>query len=76
VDDVLTTGATAASCAEALVRGGAERVHVLTAARALSTGAYTRGGLALGSVVAPGSGSPVVDASRGRNDPRKATLGR
>jgi hypothetical protein len=28
-----------------------------------------------GSVVARGS-TPVVDASRGRNDPRKATLGR
>lgn len=32
-------------------------------------------GPSLGSVVARGS-SPVVDASRGRNDPRKATVGR
>ena len=78
VDDVLTTGATAASCADALVRAGGGRVLLLTAARALPgrAGAYTRGGLAPGSVVAPGSGSPVVDASRGRNDPRKVTLGR
>jgi ComF family protein len=78
VDDVLTTGATAAACADALVRAGADRVVVLTAARALSgtAWAYTRGGLAPGSVVAPGRGSPAVDASRGRNDPRKATLGR
>jgi ComF family protein len=35
VDDVLTTGATAAACAEVLTRGGAERVSVLTAARSL-----------------------------------------
>jgi hypothetical protein len=34
------------------------------------------GGLASGSVVAPGRGSPAVDASRGRSDPRKPTLGR
>jgi predicted amidophosphoribosyltransferase len=34
VDDVLTTGATVASCAETLVRSGAERVHVVTFARA------------------------------------------
>ena len=32
------------------------------------------GGLTFGSVVARGC-SPVVDASRGRNDPRKATVG-
>lgn len=34
VDDVLTTGATAADCARALVEAGARRVHVVTAARA------------------------------------------
>ena len=36
--------------------------------------AYPRDGPSSGSVVARGS-SPVVDASRGRNDPRKATVG-
>lgn len=36
VDDVLTTGATAAACADALVRAGASEVSVLTAARAIS----------------------------------------
>lgn len=35
VDDVLTTGATVAACAEVLTRGGADRVAVLTAARSL-----------------------------------------
>ncbi len=34
VDDVLTTGATAAACAEALATAGARRVHVVAAARA------------------------------------------
>jgi predicted amidophosphoribosyltransferase len=33
VDDVLTTGVTAATCAAALRKGGARRVAVLTAAR-------------------------------------------
>jgi ComF family protein len=36
VDDVLTTGATASACAEALTRAGAGEVVVLTAARAAS----------------------------------------
>ncbi len=36
VDDVLTTGATAAACAEALLASGAREVSVLTAARAAS----------------------------------------
>ncbi len=82
VDDVLTTGATAGACAEALLAAGASEVALLAAARSIASvrapgaSAYTRGGLASGSVVAPGNGSPVVDASRGRSDPRKPTLGR
>lgn len=36
VDDVLTTGATAGACAEALLEAGGGEVHVLTAARAAS----------------------------------------
>jgi ComF family protein len=46
VDDVLTTGATAAACADALVLAGADEVIVLTAARAFSGGSrgYTRTG--------------------------------
>jgi ComF family protein len=35
VDDVMTTGATAAACAQALLEAGARRVHVLTLARAV-----------------------------------------
>jgi ComF family protein len=45
VDDVLTTGATAASCAQALSSAGAQQVHLFTAARAFYGGnarAYTR----------------------------------
>jgi ComF family protein len=57
IDDVVTTGSTAASCAGPLVRGGAEEVAVLTAARSVSAPLprrYTRHGLASGSVVARG----------------------
>ena len=35
VDDVLTTGATVAACAEALAAAGAREIHVATAARSL-----------------------------------------
>lgn len=35
IDDVLTTGSTAAAAAEALARGGGSRAHVLTFARAI-----------------------------------------
>jgi competence protein ComFC len=44
IDDVLTTGATAAACAEALCAAGAREVHLLTASRAFAGSAYTRGG--------------------------------
>jgi orotate phosphoribosyltransferase len=59
VDDVLTTGATAAACAEALLRAGADRVDVLTIARSLRlaepTAGILRPGPAPGSVVARGA---------------------
>ena len=35
VDDVMTTGATASECGEALLRAGAAEVHVLVLARAV-----------------------------------------
>jgi ComF family protein len=57
VDDVLTTGATVAACAAELVRGGADEVSVLVAARSVRPGfrpVYTPSGPALGSVVARG----------------------
>ena len=38
VDDVMTTGATAAACARALKRAGALRVHVVTLARVVPEG--------------------------------------
>jgi predicted amidophosphoribosyltransferase len=78
VDDVLTTGATAAACADALHDAGTDSVVLVTATRALPGPMplrYARNGFPSGSVVARGY-SPEVDASRGRNDPRKATVGR
>jgi ComF family protein len=44
VDDVLTTGATAAACADALMDLGAGEVRLLVAARAFDPAAYTRTG--------------------------------
>lgn len=88
VDDVLTTGATAEACARVLLEAGAEGVALLTAARAVASvrgrdpagdgrdRPILGGGLVSGSVVAPRRGSSAVDASRGRSDPRKPTLGR
>ena len=78
VDDVLTTGATAAACARALQAAGAEEVHVLTAARAVSgrlpARCYARVG-SRSSLWLPGTDVPEVDASRRRSDPRKGTVG-
>lgn len=57
IDDVVTTGSTAAACADSLIRGGAEKVSLLTVARSVSASLprrYTRAGLAPGSVVARG----------------------
>ena len=52
VDDVLTSGSTAAACAEALLGAGATRVAVLTAARSLGgplpARCYDRAGSGLG----------------------------
>jgi ComF family protein len=62
IDDVLTTGATATACAQALLTAGADRVELLTAARSLGSGVpahcfggYNRGGPSPGSVVARGN---------------------
>jgi ComF family protein len=78
VDDVLTTGATAAACARALRTAGAEEVHLLTAARAASgplpARCYARVG-SRPSLWLPGTDVPEVDASRRRSDPRKGTVG-
>ncbi len=60
VDDVVTTGATATACAQALRAAGADRVTLLTAARSVSMWRhrrYTRRGPARGAVVARGEAS-------------------
>lgn len=57
VDDVLTTGTTAAACARPLLDAGTGKVSLVTAARAVSTPLptrYTAAGLTSGSVVARG----------------------
>jgi ComF family protein len=57
VDDVLTTGTTAATCARALLEAGTGEVSLVTAARAVSPlrpARYTAAGLTSGSVVARG----------------------
>ena len=59
IDDVLTTGATAAECARALKQAGSEKVWLLSAARALSeplpARCYTRADSRLGLWL-PGDG--------------------
>jgi ComF family protein len=67
VDDVLTTGATAAACAEALLLAGASEVSVLTAARA-AAGAWRDLYSASGS--RPGLWLPGERFSGSRSQPR------
>ena len=56
IDDVLTSGATAAECARVLIGNGVREIGVLTAARSLGSGlpgrCYNPPGLQPGSVVA------------------------
>jgi ComF family protein len=67
VDDVLTTGATAAACAEALAAAGASEVALLTAARAAS-GAMADLYSASGS--RPGLWLPGEEIPGSRSQPR------
>lgn len=57
IDDVLTTGSTAAACARALARAGAEEVHVLVAARAVRGPVPARCGPPPG----PPSSAPIIE---------------
>ena len=83
VDDVLTTGRHARGRRRGAsrrrgARGPRRGGRAFLAGQGLVAGrravGLSSGGLTFGSVVARGC-SPVVDASRGRNDPRKATVG-
>ena len=80
VDDVLTTGDRGRGVRGRSVRAGAVEVGVLAAARSLGgppSGPLLYSGRASARVCGcPGDDPPVVDASRRRNDPRKATIGR
>ena len=67
-------GCSVRRCARARGRPRRRGAHGGTRVRGTGAWLYSNG-LSTGSVVARGS-SPVVDASRGRNDPRKATIGR
>ena len=78
IDDVFTTGATAAACARALRDAGAADVYVVTAARAVVGRVPARCYAPQGSrpsLWLPGTDVPEVDASRRRSDPRKGTVG-
>jgi predicted amidophosphoribosyltransferase len=70
VDDVLTTGATAAACADALVGAGAEQVFVLTAARAVSGVFPPEQHLYSGPGSRPGLWLPGERLSGSRSQPR------
>jgi ComF family protein len=70
VDDVLTTGATAAASADALVRAGALEVSVLTAARAVSGVSGPRAHLYSGPGSRPGLWLPGERLSGSRSQPR------
>ena len=71
VDDVLTTGATAAACAEALTAAGATHVHLVAAARSFAgavSGART-GPPGAGRAERPGSGEVARAYTRAGSRP-------